>query len=347
MVDQRFHHSRGPFNLRAIIDAIEEEQPVLEANFDDDSSMMEDVSPLKQATEQDVSFLDNAKYIADVRETKAGVVLISEKRKAMLPPHLKRIVVRDPYRAYARVASLFYPIEQPTQASIHPTAVLGTHVVVEDQVVIEAGVVIGSHVMIGRGTRIGANSVIGAQVSIGRSCMIGAQVTISHAMLGDRVEILPGVRIGQDGFGFAMGKQGHKKVPQLGRVIIQDDVSIGANSCIDRGSGPDTVIGEGTKLDNLVQIGHNVHLGRHVVVAGMGAVAGSTFIDDFVAIGGQAAINGHIRVGKGAQIAGASGVMRDVKPGAKMAGFPATDVRSFFKMHAFLKRFVKGDKSDE
>ena len=155
---------------------------------------------------------------------------------------------------------------------------------------------------------------------IGRDCSIGATVTVSHALIGDRVIIHPGVRIGQDGFGFAMGPQGHLKVPQIGRVIIQDDVEIGANSTIDRGANRDTVIGEGTKIDNLVQIAHNVVIGRHCVIVAQVGISGSTTLGDFVALGGQVGVTGHLRIGAGAQIAATSGVMSDVPPGARWGG---------------------------
>ena len=168
-----------------------------------------------------------------------------------------------------------------------------------------------------------------------------------HALLGDRVYLHPGVRIGQDGFGFAMGPGGHLKVPQLGRVIIQNDVEIGANTTIDRGANRDTLIGEGTKIDNLVQIGHNVSVGRHCVIVAHVGVSGSTEIGDFVAIGGQAGVAGHLKVGSGAQIAAQSGVMNDVPAGERWGGAPAKPMREFMRELATLTRITKAkaDKS--
>ena len=180
---------------------------------------------------------------------------------------------------------------------------------------IEPGAVVGAEARIGRGTRIAAGAVIGYRVTIGRDCYIGPLATVAHALVGDRVIIHSGVRIGQDGFGFAMGARGHLKVPQIGRVIIQDDVEIGANTTIDRGALKDTIIGEGTKIDNLVQIGHNVVIGRHCVIVAQVGISGSTELGDFVVMGGQSGTVGHIKIGTGAQIAGAAHPTKDVAAG--------------------------------
>ena len=177
---------------------------------------------------------------------------------------------------------------------------------IEEGVVIEPGAIVGPEARIGRGTRLAAGAVVGYRVTIGRDCYIGPLVTVAHALVGDRVILHSGVRIGQDGFGFAMSARGHLKVPQIGRVVIQDDVEIGANTTIDRGSLKDTIIGEGTKIDNLVQIGHNVVVGRHCVIVAQSGISGSTELGDFVVMGGQAGAVGHIKIGSGAHIAGAA-----------------------------------------
>ena len=202
---------------------------------------------------------------------------------------------------------------------------------------VEPGAVIGREAQIGRGTPIAAGAVVGYRVAIGRGCYVGPRRIVTHALVGDRVILHAGVRIGQDGFGFAMGAGGHLKVPQIGRVIIQDDVEIGANSCVDRGALKDTIIGEGTKIDNLVQIGHNVVIGRHCVIVGQVGISGSTELGDFVVMGGQSGVVGHIKIGSGAQIAGAAHPKDDVAPGARMGGTPAVPLTEWARQMALAQ----------
>jgi len=232
-------------------------------------------------------------------------------------------------------------------ATIHPSARL------EGGVTIEPGAVIGPRAEIGAATLVGPGAVIGPNVHIGRDCAIGSHVTIVHALIGDRVIIHPGCRIGQDGFGYVPGPAGHIKVPQIGRVIIQDNVEIGANTTIDRGGMRDTVIGEGTKIDNLVQIGHNVTIGRHCVLVSQTGVSGSAIIGDGVVMGGQVGIADHITVGAGAMLAARAGVMSDVAAGERLAGYPAKPARQYFREVLLLerlavrrrgKRLVEGDE---
>jgi UDP-3-O-[3-hydroxymyristoyl] glucosamine N-acyltransferase len=201
----------------------------------------------------------------------------------------------------------------------------------EDQVVVDPGAVIGPRAEIGTGTTIGANAVIGPDVRIGRNCSIGPNASVLYALIGDRVILHAGVKIGQDGFGFAVGKDAHEKVPQIGRVIIQDNVEIGANTTIDRGALLDTVIGEGTKIDNLVQVGHNVTIGRHCMIVAQTGISGSTTLGDFVLLGGQVGIAGHLDIGSGAAIAAQSGVVRDVAQNSRMAGTPARPIRAYLR----------------
>jgi UDP-3-O-[3-hydroxymyristoyl] glucosamine N-acyltransferase len=217
---------------------------------------------------------------------------------------------------------------------IHATAQI------EDGAIIETGAMIGREACIGRGTTIAAGAVIGYRVHVGRNSYIGPGATLIHALVGDDVIIHAGVRIGQDGFGFAMGPGGHLKVPQIGRVIIQDQVEIGANTAIDRGALKDTIIGEGTKIDNLVQIGHNVVIGRRCVIVGQVGISGSTELGDFVVMGGQSGATGHLRIGAGAQIAGAAHVKNDVAPGMRMGGTPARPFREYGRELAALRRLA-------
>ncbi len=241
---------------------------------------------------------------------------------------------------YARVAQLFYPLknQQPCISNgitISPDATIGKNVS------IDCGVVIQDRVEIGDNCQIGANSVIGVGCVIGPNTLIGANVTLSYSILGKRVTIFPGARIGQDGFGFATSPLGAVKVPQLGRVIIEDDVEIGANTTIDRGAGPDTVIGAGTMIDNLVQIGHNVRIGERCVIVAQVGISGSTEIGDGVVIGGQAGFSGHIKIGHGAKIAAKSGVFRNVNAGITVSGFPAKPQRQWLREQILIERIAK------
>jgi UDP-3-O-[3-hydroxymyristoyl] glucosamine N-acyltransferase len=335
-----FFERTGPYTLSEVAAAASAQ---LSAGADPNAAV-EDVRPLSEAGPTHVSFIDNKKYLPQLDKTAAGACFVIPSLVERLPAGTVALVTPQPYHAFARALALFYPAAtQPMVASpgappIDPTARI------EDGALIEPGVVIGPEVQIGSGTRIAAGAVIGARVTIGRNCYIGALSTITHALVGDRVTIHSGVRVGQDGFGFAMGRAGHLKVPQIGRVIIQDDVEIGGNTTIDRGALKDTIIGEGTKIDNLCQIAHNVVIGRHCVLVAMSGVSGSTQLGDFVVIGGQAGISGHIKVGTGAQIGGASHPTHDVPPGARYFGTPAKPLRETAREQALLKRLVARDK---
>ena len=223
-------------------------------------------------------------------------------------------------------------------ARIAPTAKIG------ENVTIEAGAVIGEHAQIGNDCTIGPNAVIGAHVTIGMKSSIAANVTLQHCHLGDRVIVHPGAAIGQDGFGFVMSPMGHSKVVQVGRVIIQNDVEIGASCTIDRGANRDTIIGEGTKIDNQVQIAHNVQIGRHCVIAAQVGIAGSAALGDFVAIGGQSGVIGHVEIGDGAQIAASSAVKDPMPAGARWGGTPAKPLRELARELATLSKISKKDK---
>ena len=223
---------------------------------------------------------------------------------------------------------------------MHPSARL------EAGVTVDPFAVIGPRAEIGAGTLIAAGAVIGPGVAIGRDCAIGANSTVTHALIGDRVIIHPGARIGQDGFGFLPSAQGHQKIPQTRRVIIQDDVEIGANVTIDRGSTRDTVIGEGTKIDNLVQIAHNVSIGRHCLIAGQAGISGSAVVGDFVMMGGQVGVADHINVGAGADSRCAERNHVGRPPGARWVGSPAESVRDFMKGVAVLRRLARGGRSE-
>jgi UDP-3-O-[3-hydroxymyristoyl] glucosamine N-acyltransferase len=260
------------------------------------------------------------------------------------------LVSPAPYRAFVAVAQKLYPhAMRPSSlfeasgiaagALVHATARL------ESGVVIDPAAVIGPRAEVGSGTVIGPTAVIGPGVRIGRDCVIGAGCTVVHALIGDRVIVHPGTRIGQDGFGYVPGAAGHGKVPQVGRVIIMDGVEIGANAAIDRGAIRDTVIGEGTKIDNLVQIAHNVEIGRHCVLAAHTGISGSCTIGDYVMMGGRVGITDNVTIGAGAMIAAGSGVMSTIPPGEKWGGAPAQPAREWLKANAALRRLTRRDQS--
>ena len=311
-----------------------------------------DIAPLDTAGAADLSFLDNAKYLGALAATRAGCCLLAPRFAAAAPETLAVLVTAAPYRDFILVAralfpgalrptSLFSTSGRAASAQVHPSARI------EAGVTIDPLAVIGPDAEIGGGTLIGAGAVIGPAVCIGRECAVGAGATIVHALIGDRVIIHPGARIGQDGFGFLPSPLGHQKIPQTRRVIIQDDVEIGANTTIDRGSTRDTVIGEGTKIDNLVQIAHNVSIGRHCLIAGQAGISGSSTVGDFVMMGGQVGLADHVSVGSGAQLGAQSGHMFDVPAGARWVGSPAQPVREFMKGVAVLRRLARGAEKSE
>jgi UDP-3-O-[3-hydroxymyristoyl] glucosamine N-acyltransferase len=214
-------------------------------------------------------------------------------------------------------------------------------------VIVDPLAVIGPRAEIGAGTLIGPGAVIGSDVRIGRQCAIGAHASIIHALIGDRVIIHPGVRIGQDGFGFLPSRQGHQKIPQTRRVIIQDDIEIGANTTIDRGATRDTVIGEGTKIDNLVQIAHNVSIGRNCLIAGQVGISGSVTVGDYAMLGGQVGVADHITIGEGAMVGARAGVMTNIPAGGRWAGFPAEPVIEWKRGIATVRRLVRRGRKTE
>ena len=274
--------------------------------------MFAGVGPLQSAGPDQVSFLDNRRYVVALEHTMAGAVIVHPEMQNRVPPGTIAIVTTATYAGWARVAALFHPIAPPCPG-IHPSAVVDKEARVDASAEIGPYVVIEARAEIGAGCRVGPFASIGKGVTLGRDCRIGAHASLSHALLGSRVYVYPGARIGQEGFSFAVTKTGFLSVPQLGRVIVEDDVEVGANSTIDRGSTRDTVIGAGTRIDNLVQIGHNVQIGRCCIIVAQVGIAGSTVLEDFVQVGGQAAMAGHLRIGRGSQIGAQAGVIADAR----------------------------------
>ena len=333
MADPRFFQRLGPFSLRELAAL---SGSLLEGEGD---RLASDVAALEAAGSEELAFFDNPAYRQAFAASRAGACVVAERHRASAPTGMALLVNEQPYRAFARIAQAFYPPERPPagiseRADVSPQARIGQGCTVGPFSAIAAGAEIGADCVIAAGCQIGVN------VRIGRGSVFDASVTVSHALIGERVRLYPGVRIGQDGFGFAPGPQGAVKVPQLGRVLIGDDCEIGANCTIDRGSLNDTVIGEGCWIDNLVQIGHNVRLGRGCIVVAQVGISGSTQVGEFVAIGGQAGFAGHLRIGDGARIAAQSGVMTDVPAGARFGGSPAQPQSRFLREVALLRRLA-------
>lgn len=289
------------------------------------------VAPLGSAGAADVAFMGGRKFVAALAETRAGCVIVPAAALDLAPAEAAVIVSDEPQAAWARASLAFHRAIPLSEADRSAAAE-------DDTVVFEPGVVVGAGVRIGRGTRIGANSVIGPGVQIGRDCVIGYNVSVGFALIGDRVSLLAGVRIGEAGFGAARSKTGPVDVPQLGRVILQDGVTVGANSCIDRGAYDDTVVGENTKIDNLVMIAHNCVIGRNCLLAAFTGISGSCNVGDNVIFGGQAGIGDHIRIGEGARVAGGAGVLADIPAGETWSGYPAKPIRQSLREAVWLAK---------
>jgi UDP-3-O-[3-hydroxymyristoyl] glucosamine N-acyltransferase len=294
------------------------------------------VASLDEAGPHHLTFFENLRYADQLARTHAGAVLVSEGFKGEIPSHVAVLRAKRPFAAFVELARELQPDAlRPAsgfdvsgiseQAIIHPTALI------EDDVTIDPLAVIGPDVEIGSGTIIGSGAVIAAGVKIGRDCNIGAGSVLQFTLIGNNVLVHPGCKFGQDGFGFVFGRDKHIKVPQTGRVLIQNDVEIGAGTTIDRGSLRDTVIGEGTKIDNQVQIGHNVTIGRHCVIAAKCGLAGSLTIGDNVALGAMVGLNNHITIGDGAQVAAMAGVKDSIPPRGRWGGIFARPTKQWFR----------------
>ena len=286
------------------------------------------VSPVARAKDGDVCYILSRRNREDLATCQATAIFCEKPLLSFIPAHIPVLVAKSAHTAFALAGALLHPqglkpaLTTSEPAKISPAAYVDPSASLEDGVEIEPMAVIGADVEI---------AVIGPGVRIGRDCVIAGGATVQVALIGNNVIIHNGARIGQDGFGYAPGPRGMLKIVQVGRVIIQDHVEIGANTTIDRGTMDDTVIGEGTKIDNLVQVGHNVRIGRHCGIVSQVGIAGSTVIGDGVMIGGAAGVNGHIKIGDGAQIAAMSGVLADVPPGERYGGVPARPLKDYLR----------------
>lgn len=333
MTDLRFFRPSGPFSLGYIARQIGAEPPTAAAG----DTLIRDISTLETAERGHLSLFCDARYLSALVKTRASVVVTTRELGRYAPDSQCLLFAAEPRLAFAQIGHLLYPAP-PLEPGIADSAEIDPSAEVGVGSQIDAGVVIGRDAKIGQRCHIGSHAVLGAGVTLGDDCRIGPHTAISHALIGARVEIASCVTIGGQGFGFVVGPAGMLRMLQVGRVIIEDDVEIGANCAIDRGATGDTVIGAGSVIDNLVQIGHNVRLGRCCVLSGQVGIAGSTVLGDGVMVGGQAAISDHLTIGAGARIAGKSGVMRDVECGGKVGGYPALPLRQWHRQSAGLLR---------
>ncbi|MBF0267062.1 MAG: UDP-3-O-(3-hydroxymyristoyl)glucosamine N-acyltransferase [Alphaproteobacteria bacterium] len=334
MADLRFFDRAGPFSLEELARLAGAQL----APASDPVRQISDVAALDSALETEIVFLSERKLKDALAASKAGACILSPALADLAPPGMACLIHPDPKRAYALIAQAFYPQNAPDPwvaptASVDPSAKLG------QGVRIEPGAVIGRNAVLGDRVHVGANAVIGRSVVVGDDSRIGPLVSLQCCEIGKRVILHPGVAIGQDGYGFAPSRDGrHVKLPQMGLVIVSDDVEIGANTTIDRGATGDTVIGPHTKIDNLVQIGHNVRTGLGCGITAQVGISGSTTIGDLSLLYGQVGVADHSRIGSGVTILARSGVQGFVPDGATYMGYPAVEMREYLKIHKFLLR---------
>lgn len=329
----RFFSSTGPHSAATLAALIGCDPPI-------GSVELTGLSSLEAAGPSHVAFVNDARYATLLERTRAGAVLVTGELAGRVPQATLPLVTEDPVGAWAQVAALFHPMPAVVPG-IHPSAVVEAGASVDPGAQVCAQAVIEAGAEIGMGCRVGPGAVISAGVVLGPDCRIGANASISHAWLGARVYVYPGARIGQEGFGFSITAQGFVTAPQLAGVVVGDDVEIGANATIDRGALRHTVIGAGTRIDNLVQVAHNVRIGRHCAIAAQVGISGSAEIDDFVVIGGQAGVADHMHIGSKARVGAQSGVMSEIAPGAVVVSSPARPVRDVFREIATLKRLAR------
>ena len=337
MYNSRFHFLKGPFSLGVLAKICDGR--VYDKH--DPSLLIHGIGSLDSAKSGEITFIAIKKTSHKLFNTLASACIMEDYDPKIVPKSIACIISSDPHASYAKIAQKFHPQipsnpEVSGNADISNSCIIGKKVKIESFTVISDGVVLKDFVEISSGVYIGPNVTVGARTKI------FSGVSIECADIGDDVVIYSGVRIGQSGFGFAPTNKGHIKIPQVGQVVIGDNVEIGANCCIDRGSTNNTVIGDGSFLDNLVHVAHNVQIGKHCAIAGQVGIAGSAVIEDFCMFGGQVGIGGHVHIGKAVQAAGQTGITRNVKNGKRIAGTPAVSLTQYHRQAVKLKHLARG-----
>lgn len=336
MADRRFHPPAVPHRLSDLA-------RLCGADLSDPGSAdrrIAGVADPASAGPEDLCYVERKSYLTQLATSSAGACLIRRKEAAGLSLSMPLLLVDDPRLAFAVAATALYP-PPPVRAGIAASAEVAADASIAAGAEIGPGVIVGAGAVIGERCRIDAQAVIGPGVVVGEDSIVGSHCSLSHCVIGSKVTLFPGVRIGQDGFGYASGAWGHRRMPHLGRVLVGDGVEIGANTTIDRGAIGDTVIGAGTIIDNQVQIGHNVRIGAGCILVAQAGIAGSAVLEDRVVLAAKAGVAGHVTVGAGASVAATSGVMRDVAPGERVGGLPAIPIRQYFKQQAILANMAR------
>jgi UDP-3-O-[3-hydroxymyristoyl] glucosamine N-acyltransferase len=302
----------------------------------DGATVIRGVAGIREALPGDITFLANSRYEPYLLETRASAVICSREPRTALLPLLQ---VENPYLAFQRIVRIFRPDPYRPQPGVHPTAIVAGDAELGPEVSIGAHCVVESRARIGARAVLMPGCYVGVAASIGDDSFFYPRVVVrEECEIGERCIIHPGVVVGSDGFGFALDAGRYHKVPQVGNVVIGNDVEIGANTTIDRATTDSTRIGDGTKIDNLVQIGHNVVVGKHCIIVAQVGISGSTELEDYVTLGGQSGLVGHIRIGKGAMVGAQSGVTKSVPAEGVVIGYPATTQGVFKRVHAFVQR---------
>lgn len=336
MVDTKFFKNNGPYTLAEIANVCGAELKDLSKA----DMQIKDIATMFNAGADEVCFFYDKKAKAKAADIKASACVTTAELESFVPENVVVLIAENPKLAFLKLNQHFYSEYSPKgevsrSAKIAPSAKIGQNTFIGENAVIEDGVEIGENCIIEHGV------VVSRGCIIGNNCRIGANAQIAYCVMGNDCYIYGGARIGLDGFGFMVINGKHQRIPQIGRVIIGNDVEIGANTCVDRGALDDTIIGDGCRIDNLVQVAHNDKLGRGCVIVAQTGIAGSCSFGDYVVCGGQSGFADHLNIGSGAQIGAQSGLMRDVEPGAVVMGYPAVPIKDFMRQTAMVQKLVK------